>query len=54
MRKAQLKLNPEKCVFGVQRGRVLDCLVSVKGIEAYPDKINTMVHIKPLGSRKEV
>jgi hypothetical protein len=54
MRKAQLKLNPEKCVFGVQRGRVLDCLVSVKGIEAYPDKINVMVHIKPLGSRKEV
>jgi hypothetical protein len=34
MCRAQLKLNPKKCVFDVQRSRVLDCLVSVKGIEA--------------------
>jgi hypothetical protein len=54
MRRAQLKLNPEKCVFGVQRGRVLGCLVSVKGIKANSDKINTIVHMKPPGSRKEV
>jgi hypothetical protein len=27
MRKARLKLNPEKCVFGVTRGKVLSCLV---------------------------
>jgi hypothetical protein len=47
IRRAQLKLNPEKCVFGVQRGRVLGCLVLVKGIEANPDKINTIVHMKP-------
>jgi hypothetical protein len=50
----QLKLNPEKCVFGVQRGKVLGCLVSVKGIEANPDKMNSKVHMKPLLSRKEV
>jgi hypothetical protein len=54
MCRAQLKLNPEKCVFGVQRGRVLGCLVSVKGIEANLDKINVIVHMKPLGSRNEV
>jgi hypothetical protein len=41
-------------VSGVQRGRVLYCLASVKGIEANPDKINAIVHNKPLGSRKEV
>jgi hypothetical protein len=41
-------------VFGVSRGKVLGCLVSVKGIEANPDKINAIVHMKPLGSRKEV
>jgi hypothetical protein len=41
-------------VFGVRRGKVLGCLVSVKGIEANVDKINTIVHIKPLQSRKEV
>jgi hypothetical protein len=54
MRRAQLKLNTEKCVFGVQRGKVLGCLVSVKGIKANLDKINAIVHMKPLGSRKEV
>jgi hypothetical protein len=40
-------LNPEKCVFGVQRGKILGCLVSVKGIEANSDKINAIVHMKP-------
>jgi hypothetical protein len=33
---------------------VLVCLVSMKGIKANPDKINAIVHMKPLGSRKEV
>jgi hypothetical protein len=50
----QLKLNHEKCVFRVRRHRVLGCLVSVKGIEANPDKINAIVHMKPPRSRKEV
>jgi hypothetical protein len=54
MRRAQLNLNPEKCVFDVQRGRVLGYLVSVKGIEANPDKINAIVHMKHSQSRKEV
>jgi hypothetical protein len=54
MCKAQLKLNPEKCMFGVSRGKVLGCLVSVKGIKANPDKINAIVNMKPPGSRKEV
>jgi hypothetical protein len=37
-RKAGLKLNPEKCVFGVKKGKFLGCLVSTKGIEANPSK----------------
>jgi hypothetical protein len=41
-------------VFGVSKGKVLGCLVSVKGIEANLDKINAIIHIKPLGSRNEV
>jgi hypothetical protein len=52
MRRAQLKLNSEKCVFGVRRGRVLGCLELVKGIEANLDKINTIVHMKPPQSKK--
>jgi hypothetical protein len=54
IRRAQLKLNPEKYVFGVSRGKVLGCLVSMKGIEANPDKINAIIHMKHPGSRKEV
>jgi hypothetical protein len=54
MRKAQLKLNPEKCVFGVSRGKVLGFLVSIKGIKVNPDKMKAIVCIKPLQSRKEV
>jgi hypothetical protein len=45
MRMAQLKLNPRKCVFGVQKGKVLGCLVSVKGIKANLDEINAIVRI---------
>jgi hypothetical protein len=54
MHRVQLKLNLEKCVFGVRRSKVLGCLVSVKGIEANPNKINAIVHMRPLQSRKEV
>jgi ribosomal protein L18E len=54
MRRAQLKLNLEKCVSGISKGKVLGYLVSVKGIEANPDKINVIARMKPPGSRKEV
>jgi hypothetical protein len=33
MRRAGLKLNPEKCVFGVMKGKILECLISAKRIE---------------------
>jgi hypothetical protein len=54
MRRAQLKLNPDKSVFGVSRGKVLGCFVSVKGIEVNPNKIKAIVCMKPPKSRKEV
>jgi hypothetical protein len=37
----------------VQKGKVLGYMVSVEGIEANPDKINAIVHLKPLRSRKD-
>jgi ribonuclease HI len=43
MHRARLKLNPEKCVFKITKGKVLDCLVSTKGIKANPDKINAII-----------
>jgi hypothetical protein len=38
LRAVNLKLNPEKCIFGIHKGKVLGCLVSTKCIEANPTK----------------
>jgi hypothetical protein len=54
MRKARLKLNLEKCVFGITKGKVLSYLVSTKGIEANPDKIKAIIQMQPPQSGKEV
>jgi hypothetical protein len=35
----KLKLNLTKCFFGVSAGQLLGFLVSVRGIEANPEKI---------------
>jgi hypothetical protein len=53
-RRAGLKLNPEKCVFGVKKGKFLGCLVSTKGIEANPSKIEAIRRMEPPKSRKGV
>jgi hypothetical protein len=54
MREAKLMLNLKKCVFGITRGKVLGCLISVKGIEANPDKIRAITQMHPLQSRMDV
>jgi hypothetical protein len=46
LRAANLKLNPEKCVFDIHKGKVLGCLVSTKGIEANPDKKKALVEMQ--------
>jgi hypothetical protein len=54
LRAANLRLNPEKCVFGIHKGKVLRCLVSTKGIEANPDKIKALIEIQDPVSVKDV
>jgi hypothetical protein len=51
-RRGGLKLNPEKCVFGVKKGKFLGFLVSTKGIEANPSKIEAVLRMEPPNSRK--
>jgi hypothetical protein len=51
-RQAGLKLNPEKCVFGVKKGKFLGCLVSTKGIEANPSKIEAILRMEPPRTKK--
>ena len=42
LRKHGLKLNPEKCVFGVRRGKLLGCMITERGIEANSVKIEAI------------
>jgi hypothetical protein len=51
-RKVGLKLNSEKYVSGVKKGKFLGCLVSTKAIEANPSKIKAILHMEPPKSRK--
>jgi hypothetical protein len=52
LRKPGLKLNLEKCVFGVKKGKFLGCLVSTKWIEANPRKIEAILQMEPPRTRK--
>jgi hypothetical protein len=54
LRAANLRLNPEKCVFGIHKGKVIGCLVSTKGMEANPDKINALIEMQDPVSVKDV
>jgi hypothetical protein len=48
------KLNPDKCVFGVSAGKVLGFLVSLRGIEANPEKIKAIEAMRPPARIKDV
>ena len=45
LRVNDIKLNPEKCVFGVLRGMLLGFIVSERGIEANPEKISAITRM---------
>ena len=47
LRQVNLRLNPEKCVFGVPSGKLLGFLVSHRGIEANPEKIKAIEDMSP-------
>jgi ribonuclease HI len=53
-RDARLRLNPEKCVFGVRQGKILGYLVSHRGIEANPTKIQAIINMTPPQSTRDV
>jgi hypothetical protein len=54
MCEAKLKLNLEKCIFGITKGKVLGCLVSTKGIEANPNKIRALIQLQHPQSTKDI
>src|ERR1041385_34358 len=46
LRKYQMKLNPAKCTFRVPAGKLLGYIVSERGIEANPKKINAIMELQ--------
>ena len=54
LRTNKIKLNPEKCVFGVSRGMLLGYIVSQRGIEANPKKVLAVAKIGPIRDIKGV
>ena len=52
LKKAGLRLNPDKCIFGIKKGKLLGFLVLARGIEANLKKIATIVNIKLPASKK--
>ena len=43
LKRFHIKLNPKKCTFGVPAGQLLGYLVSARGIEADPEKIQAIL-----------
>lgn len=52
--KYSLKLNPEKCSFGVQAGKFLGFMLTGRGIEANPDKCAAIINMRSPTTVKEV
>jgi hypothetical protein len=49
-----IKLNPEKCVFGIPRGMLLGFIISERDIEANPEKISTITNMGLIQNLKGV
>ena len=54
LKRFNIKLNPEKCTFGVPKGKLLGYMVSERGIEANRDKIAAITNMGPICGIKGV
>ncbi len=54
MRQHKLKMNPKKCVFGVQAGNFLGFLVHQRGIEVDRNKAKSIIEALPPRNKKEL
>ena len=50
----RLRLNPQKCTFGIAAGKLLGFLVSDRGIEVDPSRIKVILEMPPPKSEKEI
>ena len=54
LRKYRLRLNPNKCTFGVRSGKLLGFIVSQKGIKVDPDKVKAIQEMPAPRTEKQV
>ena len=54
LKQYQMKLNLNKCVFGVASGKFLGFMVSQRGIEANSEKVQAIINMASLRTVKEV
>ena len=54
LKQFQMKLNPSKCVFGVASGKFLGFMVSQRGIETNPEKVQAIINMASPKTVKEV
>ncbi|XP_020222111.1 uncharacterized protein LOC109804692 [Cajanus cajan] len=54
LRKHNMRLNPEKCTFGVKGGKFLGFMLSVRGIEANRDKCRAVLNMRSPSNLKEM
>jgi hypothetical protein len=54
LRLTRTKVNSEKCVFGVTTDKLLDFMVSYRGIEANPEKIKIIEAMRPPARIKDM
>jgi hypothetical protein len=50
--KYKMMLNPNKCVFGVSSGKLLGYMVSSRGIDANPTKLEAIEKLQPPRTRR--
>jgi hypothetical protein len=54
MRKFKMKLNPDKCTFGVPFGKLLGYMVSHHSIDPNPEKVSAITKMKSPNSLHDV
>ena len=54
LQKYKVKLNPEKCTFGIAPRKFLEYLVTQQGIKVDPDQISAILNMKSPTYVKEV
>jgi len=54
LRRVNMRLNPEKCAFGVEGGKFLGFMLTLRGIEANPDKCKAITEMRSPKNLKEI